>query len=290
MGKYKKIKGRNLYRAQVKIGYYDNGNPKYKQIYAKTQSELENKVSEFKYNLNNGIIIDNKTPLGEWADEWMKIYKADVSYNTKEMYLNIINNYIHKQHIDHIPLIKIKTSDLQNIVNEIINEGHHSTAQKFKLTVKQILESAVENDMIIKNNAKYIKLPPINKKPKNIISDIEEEAIKNAKMLPSDRLFLFLGLYAGLRKGEILALTKNDINFKKNTITINKTVSMPSTKAQIYSSSQYLIRMAIMAVVLFVSAKAPHLNIIGTAIGLLSTKFVLLTQKLLIEKVKRKEA
>ena len=73
-------------------------------------------------------------------------------------------------------------------------------------------------------------------------------------------------------------------------LTINKAVSMPSTKAQIYSSSQYLIRMAIMAVVLFVSAKAPHLNIVGTAIGLLSTKFVILTQKLLIEKVRRKEA
>ena len=51
-----------------------------------------------------------------------------------------------------------------------------------------------------------------------------------------------------------------------------------------------MIRMAIMAVVLFVSAKAPHLNIVGTAMGLLSTKFVILTQKLLIEKVKRKEA
>ena len=48
--------------------------------------------------------------------------------------------------------------------------------------------------------------------------------------------------------------------------------------------------MVIMAVVLFVSAKAPHLNIVGTEIGLLSTKFVILTQKLLIEKVKRKEA
>ena len=65
---------------------------------------------------------------------------------------------------------------------------------------------------------------------------------------------------------------------------------MPSTKAQIYSASQYLIRMTLMAVVLFIYAKAPHLNIIGTAIGLLSTKFVILTQKLFIEKVKRKEA
>ena len=86
--------------------------------------------------------------------------------------------------------------------------------------------------------------------------------------------------------GRLIAI----LNLRLLAITINKTVFMPSTKAQIYSSSQYLIRMAIMAVVLFVSAKAPHLNIIGTAIGLLSTKFVILTQKLLIEKVKRKEA
>ena len=87
----------------------------------------------------------------------------------------------------------------------------------------------------------------------------------------------------GLVFGTLIAI----LNLKLLAITINKTVSMPSTKAQIYSS---LIRMAIMAVVLFVSAKAPHLNIVGTAIGLLSTKFVILTQKLLIEKVKRKEA
>ena len=80
------------------------------------------------------------------------------------------------------------------------------------------------------------------------------------------------------------------LNLRLLAISVSKTVSMPSTRAQIYSSSQYLIRMGVMAVVLFVSAKAPHLNIVGTAIGLLSTKFVILTQKLFIEKVKRKEA
>ena len=89
----------------------------------------------------------------------------------------------------------------------------------------------------------------------------------------------------GLVFGTLIAI----LNLKLLALTINKAVSMPSTKAQIYSSSQYLIRMVIMAVVLFVSAKAPHL-IVGTAMGLLSTKFVILTQKLLIEKVKRKEA
>ena len=90
----------------------------------------------------------------------------------------------------------------------------------------------------------------------------------------------------GLIFGTLIAI----LNLRLLAISVSKTVAMPSTRAQIYSSSQYLIRMAIMAVVLFVSAKAPHLNIVGTAIGLLSTKFVILTQKLFIEKVKRKEA
>lgn len=90
----------------------------------------------------------------------------------------------------------------------------------------------------------------------------------------------------GLMFGTLIAI----LNFRLLSITITKAVAMPATKSQIYSSGQYLIRMTIVAVVLFVSATVPHLNIITTAIGLLSTKFVILSQKLLIEKVKRKEA
>ena len=65
---------------------------------------------------------------------------------------------------------------------------------------------------------------------------------------------------------------------------------MPSTKAQIYSSSQYLIRMVIMAVVIFVSVKNPIINVVGTLLGLISTKIVIFNKKLLIAKMKRKEA
>lgn len=124
-----------------------------------------------------------------------------------------------------------------------------------------------------------------------------QEEIKNlTKGIVVYDLLILLGLaitfnfskqmVLGLLFGTLIAI----LNLKLLAITINKMISMPSTKAQLYSASQSLIRVAIMAVVLFVSAKAPHLNIIGTTIGLLSTKFVILTQKLLIKKVKRKEA
>lgn len=90
----------------------------------------------------------------------------------------------------------------------------------------------------------------------------------------------------GLLFGTLIAM----LNFRLLAITINKSVTMPVSKAQIYSSAQYMMRMLITGVVIFVSVKAPYLHVIGVAIGLLSPKFVILAKALLIDKLKRKEA
>ena len=90
----------------------------------------------------------------------------------------------------------------------------------------------------------------------------------------------------GLLFGTIIAV----LNFKLLALTIEKSVSMPQSKAQVYTGSRYILRMTIVGVVLLTSAKAPHINIIGVAIGLVSPKFVILARKLLIDKLKRKEA
>lgn len=93
-------------------------------------------------------------------------------------------------------------------------------------------------------------------------------------------------MFIGLLFGTIIAV----LNFRLLALTIEKSVSMPQSKAQVYSASRYILRMTIVGVVLLVSAKAPHINIIGVAIGLVSPKFVILARKLLIDKLKRKEA
>lgn len=80
------------------------------------------------------------------------------------------------------------------------------------------------------------------------------------------------------------------LNFRLLAISLQKSVTYPPTKAQIYSTSRYIIRMTIVGVVLFVSAKSPHISVIGTTIGLLSTKFSILGKRVVVDKLKRKEA
>lgn len=107
-------------------------------------------------------------------------------------------------------------------------------------------------------------------------------------------VLMLLVITSNLNKAMILGLIFGTIiailNFRLLAITVEKVVTMPQNKAQIYSSIRYMLRMTIVGVVLLVSAKAPHLNIIGVAIGLVSPKFVILARKLLINKLKRKEA
>lgn len=97
---------------------------------------------------------------------------------------------------------------------------------------------------------------------------------------------LDMKMFLGLIFGTIIAIL-NIILLAKS---IEKSVTMPANKAQIYTTSTYLLRMLIVAIVLIVSVKASHLSVIGVVIGLISPKFVILVKPFVMNKLDRKEA
>lgn len=88
----------------------------------------------------------------------------------------------------------------------------------------------------------------------------------------------------GVVFGGIIAI----LNFRLLALTMEKAVDLPPGKAQAYTASRYLVRMFIVAAVVFVSVKNPNINIIGTVLGLISTQIVIFIKKLIISKISRK--
>ncbi|OYT16387.1 MAG: hypothetical protein B7C24_08110 [Bacteroidetes bacterium 4572_77] len=86
--------------------------------------------------------------------------------------------------------------------------------------------------------------------------------------------------FIGLLFGTLISI----LNFIELSKTIERAVTMPPAKAQVYSTIRYFIRYFIMGVVLFVSLKADYINVMGTVIGLLLIKLVVLTTNLLNDK------
>lgn len=97
---------------------------------------------------------------------------------------------------------------------------------------------------------------------------------------------LNMKIFLGLIFGTIISVL-NIILLAKS---IEKSVTMPANKAQIYTTSTYLLRMFIVAIVLIASVKVPNLSLIGVVIGLISPKFVILLKPFITNKPNRKEA
>ena len=211
------------YLKQVLIGYTSDGKPRYKNIYGYSQSEVNNRAELMKADLNKGIAVIDEIILSDWADRWFYLYKSNTSVNTQKMYENIINTHI-KPHIGHLKLKSIKPHHLQEVANRLLASGKKTTARQFRLTIKQILKAAVDNNYIYKNPADSLKLPKMERPQKRALTEIEKGYIKTAKFTPKQRAFVFLILFSGLRRGEALALNLSDFNMSSKTLDVNKTI------------------------------------------------------------------
>lgn len=215
--KYKK-RSDGRYLVQLQIGYTDDGRQKFKNIYAKTIPELESKVSDFKQNLNNGLNVDNANIVFlDWALKWLTVYKAGISAGTQKRYKGIIMQQLAPLH--GIKMQKLKRVQLQEVINQ--------TDKSIVLTVKvlkQIIKQAKIDGIIptlLTDGLTYNAPTP---KERRQLTPLERTAVQNAAFTSKERAFVYLSLYAGLRRGEILALKPNNIDFKARMIKVRDTV------------------------------------------------------------------
>jgi ribose/xylose/arabinose/galactoside ABC-type transport system permease subunit len=85
-----------------------------------------------------------------------------------------------------------------------------------------------------------------------------------------------LAFALGLAFGGLIGI----LNFVDLARTLERAVRMRMDKAKTFTALKYFIRYITMIIVLFVSIKADYINVIGTIIGLLLIKFVVLATNL----------
>lgn len=235
MAKYKK-RADGRYATSVIVGYNEDGKPKRKTIYGRTIMELDKKVADFKSLQNKGIVIDDKNmTVGEWATKWLGVYKKGKSYNTYEMYRRAIEKHIIPA-LGDIRLSALKTSNIQEVLNNILQEGHQRTAELVRLTAQQIIKQAVIEEYLYKDVTLGLSLPKKHKPEKRALTDSEKALIQNTELSNKERAFIDVLYYTGARRGEALALMVSDIDFINKKVHINKNLVMTGKKSEIKQS------------------------------------------------------
>lgn len=140
-------------------------------------------------------------------------------------------------------LSKLDYSSILIFREKLIEKGlSNNTVNKIMILLKKILDIALRCSVLKENPCCFLKkLPTDIEKMKFWTLEeflVFDRSIKRDELI--FKLFFRLAFYTGLRKGEILALQWKDIDFKKATIDVNKTVvkvhgeeslDLPKTKA-----------------------------------------------------------
>lgn len=221
MAKYKVRKdGRRC--AQIVVGY--TGNKKnIKTVYGKSDKDIDKQLLEIKIQLKQGIYVHENITLAEWALEWLNLYKKSKEYNTFKMYESMVKTRIVPA-IGDIKLIELKTHHLQALVNEFLEKEEIRAAEICAMTLKQILKQAILNEYAFKNVAEGIALPTKQKAEKRALTEKEKQLILNVNYNEMEKAYIYLLYYTGMRRCEILALSKSHIDFKNDIIKTRQNV------------------------------------------------------------------
>lgn len=236
------------------VGYDENGKPKTKSVLAKTKAECIEKLKKLQaeYGEVSPFKIKPDMRFGDWINYWYENHcKPGIRVTTQKGYEQWI--YIHAiPELGHIKLNKLTQADCQKFLNELKANGRKNncatrgpglsekSVRSCYHVIRMSLERAIKDGLIKKNPILGCKLPPTEPKEMKVLTKEEiQRFLIQAKEEGMYELFL-LELTTGLRRGEILALTWDDLNFETGELRINKQIvpvggklitSEPKTKA-----------------------------------------------------------
>lgn len=206
-------------------GRYKDRFGKYKTIYnAKLTVLRKDLACAISDNVNYSSVQDDIT-LDAWFNRWVEVYKKkSVRPNTLREYTNTYNKsispYLGQRNINS--LIK---SDIQLLIDRASEDNYKYERQnKIKVILTDMFARAIEDDLMIKNPAKGVKLRA-DKEVKAFALSLEqqEEFFNTCKGTFYDNLYN-VAVNTGLRPGELFALTLDDVNLEKGYIDVNKTL------------------------------------------------------------------
>lgn len=204
-------------------------------VYAPTLEELRKKEDEIFMNMHDSIRHDSKTiTLNDAFNTWSKVKKG-LKDNTLQGYITRYNRYV-KNDIGMRHLSDLHKSDIMAFYIHLVEEEHLkvSTITTIQAVLHPVLELALEDGYIRKNPAdnalkELNKSTEQGKSEQKIALTIDQEKAF-LDFLKGNTLYhhwypLFVTmLKTGLRVGEIISLTWDDIDFEKSELTVNKTL------------------------------------------------------------------
>lgn len=227
-------RGENIYRRKDKrwegrypIGKKANGKTKYGSVYGKTLQEVRQKLYplKLKYQTIQNTQGESAISLENWGALWLKEVCTEVKQSTYANYSYKLNRYVLSV-IGQYSLNELTEEVAEELLQSLQKrELKASTIHAIFRVVNQCANYAIRKKLIKENPFSAITLPKVMKVKNQAITLQEQRRLEKAALSEKEGKGLptLLALHAGLRIGEIAALTWQEVDFENDLLHIRAT-------------------------------------------------------------------
>lgn len=199
------------------------GKQKQHSISGKTQAEVAQKLRGITAEIGQGVFKEAcKLTVGEWLTAWDQDYLVGIKPRTQESYRSIIKNHLRPE-LGAARLDLLNAHTIQHFYNNLSKAGlSPKSVKNIHGVLHESLQQAVRIGYLRANPSDACTLPRVVRKE---IKPLDDEAIRRfVEAIQGHRFeFVYLvTLFTGLRKGEVLGLCWDRVDFDKGTLLIDQ--------------------------------------------------------------------
>lgn len=219
---------------QFRVSYYTpSGKRRFvnKQGF-KTKHEAQVAARVIESSKDKGLSVETSSePLAAYFEEWYKLYiEPGAQYNTKHHY-TVTLNILKRSSIGEYAINAITPRLYQSFINEYGANHAKWTVKKINAQIRAAIKKAVYDGELHRDFTQNVKLVYDESKSRDTVwlnADQTQIVINDligslqTSQRPISRYMVLTDLLTGLRIGELMALTWEDVDLDQQTIDINK--------------------------------------------------------------------
>lgn len=212
-----------------------------KYVRGKTREELDEKVLQVQILVKAGVDVCSEETFGHFAQMWFDIYKKPYLREKSQDAIRYVLNHQILPLLGNYRLQDISPMQIQALMASLAGKSN-SLQSKVLIHLRSIFTVAMENGLVAKSPvSSMLKAGGKRTEEKTALTPEESRLLLERVTDIRARTFLLIALHTGMRRGEIIGLMWEDIDFQEkiihvrhNAIIKEKTTTIsddPKTKA-----------------------------------------------------------
>jgi integrase len=199
-----------------------------------TRKDAERELARLLREAETGLGLDpGRATVGEWLQAWLDQKRPQLASKTFERYEQVVRLHLLPA-LGRVPLRKLHPQHVRALHAQLLEAGlHPRTVLHVHRVLHTAFQDAVRQELVGRNVCDAVRPPRVPAREVTVPS--EEELAKLLRAVRGSRLELpvTLALLCGLRRGEVLALRWEDVDFDRGVLMVRRSLEVTRAGLQL---------------------------------------------------------